>query len=142
VDQLQVGGDLVQPAGVLSGDHILTLTFTPSSPLDLLIFDTFLGAGEAGGEATYTVQTNLGNVFTFSQTLGASNFLTIDPTDGEALTSLTVSAPGGFDYATAFAAIFLPASVPEPGSWAMMLLGFGAMGIALRRSRRLERRSA
>ncbi len=28
------------------------------------------------------------------------------------------------------------AAVPEPGTWAMMLLGFGAAGAALRRSRR------
>jgi hypothetical protein len=29
--------------------------------------------------------------------------------------------------------------VPEPGTWAMMLLGFGAIGTALRRSRRRQR---
>jgi hypothetical protein len=29
-----------------------------------------------------------------------------------------------------------PSSVPEPGTWAMMLLGFGALGGAMRRSRR------
>ena len=27
----------------------------------------------------------------------------------------------------------LPAAVPEPGTWAMMLLGFGAVGVAMRR---------
>ena len=30
----------------------------------------------------------------------------------------------------------VPAPVPEPATWAMMLLGFGGLGIALRRSRR------
>lgn len=29
-------------------------------------------------------------------------------------------------------------AVPEPGTWAFMLLGFGALGFALRRSRRLQ----
>ena len=32
--------------------------------------------------------------------------------------------------------LIVPGAVPEPGTWAMMLLGFGAMGMALRRSRR------
>jgi hypothetical protein len=30
-----------------------------------------------------------------------------------------------------------PAGVPEPATWAMMLLGFGAIGLAMRRRRRL-----
>ncbi|MEO7410780.1 MAG: cistern family PEP-CTERM protein [Sphingomicrobium sp.] len=30
------------------------------------------------------------------------------------------------------------AAVPEPSSWAMMLLGFGAMGVSLRRNRRKQ----
>lgn len=34
-----------------------------------------------------------------------------------------------------------PGAVPEPATWAMMLIGFGAMGTALRRSRRRERRA-
>jgi hypothetical protein len=29
-----------------------------------------------------------------------------------------------------------PPAVPEPGTWAMMLFGFGAAGVAMRRSRR------
>jgi hypothetical protein len=31
---------------------------------------------------------------------------------------------------------FQPAAVPEPGTWAMMLVGFGAMGFAVSRRRR------
>ena len=34
---------------------------------------------------------------------------------------------------TNFAAV---AAVPEPGTWAMMLIGFGAMGVSMRRNRR------
>ena len=32
--------------------------------------------------------------------------------------------------------VFGAAAVPEPGTWAMMLLGFGAVGVALRRGRK------
>ncbi|WP_246450764.1 FxDxF family PEP-CTERM protein [Sphingomonas rhizophila] len=32
-------------------------------------------------------------------------------------------------------ASFTPGAVPEPGTWAMMLLGFGAIGFGLRRRR-------
>lgn len=31
-----------------------------------------------------------------------------------------------------------PNAVPEPSTWAMMLLGFGGMGVALRRNRKLK----
>jgi hypothetical protein len=31
---------------------------------------------------------------------------------------------------------FIPNAVPEPGTWAMMLLGFGAMGVSMRRRRK------
>ena len=30
-----------------------------------------------------------------------------------------------------------PPALPEPGTWAMMLMGFGAMGVAMRRGRKL-----
>ena len=42
---------------------------------------------------------------------------------------------GGADYR--FSAV-TPGAVPEPGTWAMMLLGFGAAGFAIRRRRKSE----
>ena len=36
------------------------------------------------------------------------------------------------------AALFQTSAVPEPGTWAMMLLGFGAMGVTMRRRRRTQ----
>jgi hypothetical protein len=35
----------------------------------------------------------------------------------------------------------IPASVPEPATWALMLLGFGGMGLALRRGRRRSKQT-
>jgi hypothetical protein len=34
--------------------------------------------------------------------------------------------------------VFVTAAVPEPGTWAMMLLGFGAIGASMRRRRRVS----
>ena len=42
----------------------------------------------------------------------------------------------GFDRVSLQAAQRAEGAVPEPGTWAMMLLGFGGMGVALRRRRK------
>ena len=47
---------------------------------------------------------------------------------------ITLDSPGGFSNAVLYTT-GTPA-VPEPATWAMMLLGFGAAGTAMRRSRR------
>jgi hypothetical protein len=88
-----------------------------------------------------------------SYTIGASNFgvndayaynSTITPSAGITYDSarylhgaalinpITTGTSGGY-----FGANFLISSaVPEPGTWAMMLIGFGGMGVALRRGRK------
>ena len=55
---------------------------------------------------------------------------------GETVAELLAS-PTPID--TPFSATFTVASVPEPGTWAMMLVGAGAMGFALRSKRRARR---
>ena len=72
-----------------------------------------------------TPKCDAGNVSVFwlfdFGTTGA-NFVTLDdPTGWSNATLYTTGSPPG---------------VPEPATWAMMLLGFGAAGTALRRSRR------
>ena len=42
----------------------------------------------------------------------------------------------GFDNITLGSATPGAGAVPEPGTWAMMLIGFGAVGFAMRRRRR------
>lgn len=48
-----------------------------------------------------------------------------------------VVAQGQLDATNAdhFASALIPAAVPEPASWAMMLAGFGAVGFAMRRKK-------
>jgi hypothetical protein len=49
--------------------------------------------------------------------------------------TLTLTNGAGSSNAQIFAT-GVPSAVPEPGTWALMLLGFGGMGLALRRRRR------
>ena len=67
----------------------------------------------------------------FSFLFGSSFNPNIDSTYRAVLTS-------GGQSVTAFAQIGAGATgaVPEPGTWGLMLLGFGAMGVSLRRRRR------
>jgi hypothetical protein len=50
--------------------------------------------------------------------------------------TLTLTNGQGSSNAQIFATGTPPPGVPEPATWAMMLLGFGAAGVAVRRSRR------
>ncbi len=70
-----------------------------------------------------------------------SNFFGVVATDGDVLTGISFSSQVGvLDFRQlrlGGVANPLISPVPEPGTWAMMLFGFGGMGVALRRRRRL-----
>jgi hypothetical protein len=59
-------------------------------------------------------------------------------TSAQGVTSFHWTATNGQYLDTAIDNIFVgsPTGVPEPSTWAMMLLGFGAIGVAMRRKRR------
>ncbi len=42
----------------------------------------------------------------------------------------------GYSNAVLYRAAAVTAAVPEPGTWALMLLGFGGVGVSIRRRRR------
>lgn len=67
---------------------------------------------------------------------GTSFFLFDAGTAG--VNSITVSdrVDTNFNFGLSNAALFSTGAVPEPATWAMMLLGFGGIGVAMRRSRR------
>jgi hypothetical protein len=67
---------------------------------------------------------------------GTSFFLFDAGTAG--VNSITVSSrtDSNFNFGLSNAALFSTGAVPEPATWAMMLLGFGGIGMAMRRSRR------
>jgi hypothetical protein len=61
-----------------------------------------------------------------------SSLVTLNPVTGA---GTTVGPFGSFTNIAGLA--FLGGAVPEPSTWAMMLLGFGAIGVSFRRSRKV-----
>jgi PEP-CTERM motif len=55
-----------------------------------------------------------------------------EPTDTDFVSIAQVDGNGNVIEASRFTPLFAP-GVPEPATWAMMLIGFGAIGVALRR---------
>jgi hypothetical protein len=75
-----------------------------------------------------------------SQTVGAwqKQTMTLTATaTSEYLAFLAVGTPAGMPPTSFLDGVSLTAAVPEPATWAMMLVGFGAMGVAARRRRQV-----
>jgi hypothetical protein len=83
----------------------------------LTIFGAHFGNNSDGGDAS-----NISAVWLID--LGAKTTHTITLLDGQGVSNAQIFATGQTP------------GVPEPSTWAMMLLGFGATGFAVRRSRR------
>jgi hypothetical protein len=94
--------------------------------------------------------TDFSNVFLTGMGIGAPVSVAqilADPNETRALTNFNIGAgtftlnllgnpgtsSGSFGGSVAFTAV--AAAVPEPGTWAMMLVGFGAIGFSMRRRR-------
>jgi hypothetical protein len=106
----------------------------------------------ADGTANYNRVFNLLDPTTFEGMFGRTDLLGADlmsldlrevvlhgmtvPAGVGAGTPGEVNGTNGYLLALPVAAGEITAAVPEPGTWAMMLLGFGAIGYSLRRSRR------
>ena len=61
---------------------------------------------------------------------GTNGLFTIWSTAGETFTSITLTSSGN-----SFEIDNLAIGVPEPATWAMMILGFGGVGVTIRRRR-------
>lgn len=104
----------------------------------------YQGGGPGGGTATGVTLTGVDqdgiNWNQFFSLGNGENFFSALASDGEVITGVTfTTAAGGV---TDFRQLRIDVSdqngtpLPEPGTWAMMLLGFGAAGVSMRRSRR------
>lgn len=82
-----------------------------------------------------TLTTNLGNYVYADMDGNGANWAGA-ASSGEYFTAVTWTGSGsGYDSMKQLRLGGITAAVPEPGTWAMMLLGLGAVGWALRRKR-------
>jgi hypothetical protein len=100
-----------------------------------------------GGDATsvnFRIVDNGGQVFNFSNTLGnGGNFFGFQGIDNQTISTVSATLVGGGvqDFRQIRLDGFAAASaVPEPATWAMMLIGFGAVGFSMRRRSALSGR--
>lgn len=112
----------------------LQFSLSNGATFNNLEFNLFGGDATA---ATFTLFDQANTSFTFTQALtNGSNFFGFQGIDGQSISNVLIGLTGGsvqdirqirLDTVSSVSA------VPEPGTWAMMLLGFGVIGYGMRR---------
>jgi hypothetical protein len=139
------------PSGTFSDDSVTCAAAAPCDFTRVFEFLTPAGFNLASVDinSNYTGNNLVANIDFSSVTLNGVEFDTIATGQQEfrnlldqslsagATNVLRVSGSTGGDAAFSGTLSFaVAAAVPEPGTWALMLLGFGAVGGAMRRQRR------
>jgi len=107
---------------------------SPTNAFAADLFQNFGGGFQSGADAIFTLNafgtSGLLGSYTFPIASGTGGFFGLTSTQG--ITSIQVSHAGG--YAVVDNVSFnRGGTVPEPASWALMIAGFGLVGIAVRR---------
>jgi hypothetical protein len=129
---------LVSPTAWTSGqlDAYLGISASPTNPIGAYLPTTQTFQPTADGFWVY--QADIGTV-TLPSNSGASDsfLLTLDQSLGlGSYVTAFINQNGTFGATSNSGAILEDGGVPEPATWAMMVIGFGAAGFALRRRRR------
>ncbi|MEO6382126.1 MAG: FxDxF family PEP-CTERM protein [Nitrobacter sp.] len=115
---------------------VTTSTALFGSSIDTDLLSVFVN----GLAANVTYRDSLGNVCLVRNvgTCGADETYAINnvPITFGALNTITVNGLSRGNGSFGGNATFIPSPVPEPATWAMMLVGFGAVGFSMRRARK------
>ena len=123
-----------------------TLGTASSVTAESLFYQFVAGCGatfttpNCGGSGSYVLRTleAFGNTYSanaFVSAFGVGNGGGAGTSFSAFADNLALTTTAGTNSVN-FAAASIAGAVPEPGTWAMMLIGFGAMGVSLRRRRR------
>ena len=107
------------------GVFSVTTATNPASTVGTLALFTG-GSMTTNGTTPFNSITGSSNTLTLTSPLTPNTWYTFNY-QGSLATAGNVSGPASF---------YAAAAVPEPAAWALMLLGFGGIGIAMRRRRR------
>ena len=130
---------------ILDATGAIVATLPQITGVDQVWFDPstgrwFLAAhGNLGGPVIAIVDSLTDSILQNLPTMGNAHSVSVDPISGEVFVPLPASNPFiGFTNTVCpngCIAVFA-ATVPEPATWALMLLGFVGLGFAFRQSRR------
>jgi len=110
--------------------NIINLLTGDDASFDAALFGSFNTSGAVQGSQRLSFGFLNGGI------LGPNNDINFNANENN---TFQINLLGGGQTLTGFAQIGTGAgvgAVPEPGTWAMLLMGFGGMGVALRRRRR------
>jgi len=114
-------------SGVFTSQNFVTMLFQTPSPLDF---------------SKDLVGQRLANNTVFGVNGGQFNFFGLTPRAPLGLGRFTLGTNNGFGPRMALTSLVAITPVPEPATWAMLILGLGVVGFAMRRTRQAGRLAA
>ena len=127
---------LVDRVDIAPGDFDIYLNY------DRILWETGDASNGVGGFGGFSAAAGFnagtGAPGTYFQLDGSLvNGALIDGGPNALISNSNIGDPGRFVFGVRNGLVVIPA-IPEPGTWAMMLLGFAAIGVAMRRGRRQQ----